>query len=93
MLGLVVLAWGLLVAPLAHASTHARSGHRHEHSAPASSEQHGAGSLEHLLVLACAAPTAPDLTRVSMVLTVAEVALPSSPVIESWNSVENPQGP
>ena len=93
MLGLLVLAWGLLVTPLTHALAHGRAGHRHEHSVPASPGQHGAGSLEHLLVVACAAPATPELTRVSRVLTLAEVALPSSPIVESWNSVENPQGP
>ncbi len=88
-LGLVVLAWGLLVAPLTHAWTHARDGHGHSHGVPASASQHGAGSLEHLLVVACAAPATPELTRVGTVLVLAEVARPASPVVESWNSVEN----
>ena len=93
MLGLVVLAWGLLLAPLTHASAHGRDGHGHSHGAPASPGQHGAGSLEHLLAVACAAPFVPELTRLSTTLVLLEVARPCSPVVEVWNSVENPQGP
>ena len=93
MLGLAVLAWGLLVGPLSHTVTHAR-GHVHSHGVPVSPEQpHGAGSLEHLFAVATNAPALPELTRVSTLLVLTQLERPTSPHVETWNSVEEPQGP
>ena len=93
MLGLAVLAWGLLVAPLSHALTHAR-GHVHSHGAvPVSEQSHGAGSLEHLFAVATRAPASPELMRVSTLLVLAQLERPTAPHVEAWNRVEEPQGP
>lgn len=100
-LGLVVLAWGLLVAPLAHATSHAQK-HQHVHGASRSvrnqssdqpSDQHGAGTVEHLLALATQAPPVPELQRVLTIRELAPFAQPASPSIEPWNQVEESQGP
>ena len=87
----MVLAWGLLVAPLAHALNH---GHRHSHGAlPAPSGQHGEGTVEHLLALATHAPGVPELLQVSSLVTLVQAQQPRSPQVESWNRVEESQGP
>lgn len=93
MLGLVVLAWALLVSPLLHTVAHSH-GHRHHHGAPdAPAGPHAAGSAEHLGLVALegeAAWSPPgeavDLDEppppAGLVLAVAPPAL-----------VEQPQGP
>ena len=94
MLGLAVLAFGLLVTPLSHALTHGR-GHAHSHGAlPVQSDQpHGAGSLEHLLSVATQTPVLPELMRVGTLVEVVQAERPASPDLETWNTVEEPQGP
>lgn len=87
----MVLAWGLLVAPLTHALNH---GHRHTHGAlPTPSGPHGAGSVEHLLALATQAPAVPELLPVSSGVMLVQAPQPRSPYVESWNRVEESQGP
>ena len=93
MLGLVVLAWGLLVAPVTHAFRHARDGQGHSHGALPTSEEHGGGSVEHLLAVATAAAAPLELVRVSTLVVLEEVARPLTPALVARNPVENPQGP
>jgi hypothetical protein len=93
-LGLMVLAWGLLVAPLVHTFTHAH-GHGHSHGAQPQGTPgtHGAGSVEHLLAVSTGAPPVPELSPVRMPLALARAERPRSPPLERWQSVEESQGP
>ena len=90
-LGLMVLAFGLLVAPLTHALKH---DHRHTHGAPpAQSGPHGEGAVEHLLALATQAPAVPVLLRERFLVTLVQAQRPRAPQVASWNRVEESQGP
>ncbi len=91
-LGLVLLTWGLLVAPLLHSVSHAH-GHSHSHGGLPQSAPHGAGSVEHVLALASPAPALPELTRVQVLVALSSEPMPASPQAPSWNRVEEPQGP
>jgi hypothetical protein len=70
-LGLVLLGWGLLVAPLLHGFGHDADNHHHRPAAPA---QHGQGSLEHGLVAAIA-PTPQTEWRPLLMAMVEQVPL------------------
>ena len=62
--------------------------------APGSEYQpHGAGSLEHLLSVATQTPVLPELMRVGTLVEVVQAERPASPDLETWNTVEEPQGP
>jgi hypothetical protein len=91
-LGLVVLAWGLLVAPLVHSFTHAH-GHRHTHGVPSKGAHAEPGTVEHLLAVATETPPAVDPIRIGVLLTLAELQEPLAPSLSRWNPVEQPQGP
>jgi hypothetical protein len=91
-LGLVLLAWGLLVAPLLHSLTHAH-GHAHSHAGLPTKAPHGTGSVEHLLALASPAPALPEVTRVQVLLALASEVEPVAPDVRCWHRVEQPQGP
>lgn len=66
-LGLVALAWGLLVAPLVHREVHSHAGGKHSHG-PVKSGQHGVGSVEHQAVsfVAAAVMAVPVWVAVSL---------------------------
>ena len=91
-LGLVVLAWGLLIAPLAHSFTHAH-GHRHTHGVPSKGAHAEPGSIEHLLAVATQTPRVEAPVRPGAVIALAQFALPSAPALNRWTPVEQPQGP
>lgn len=95
-LGLMLLAWGLLVAPALHAITHAH-GHPHHHSAPtaptAPDAPHGAGSVEHLLALATPGTATPQVVWVGHAVSRREASQPRPPDLERRSRVEVPQGP
>lgn len=92
-LGLMLLAWGLLVAPALHALTHAH-GHPHHHSVPtAPGLPHGAGSVEHLLALATTGTVTPQVFWVGHAVSPREAHPPPGPDLERPSGVEVPQGP
>lgn len=83
-LGLVVLAWCLLVAPLLHRLTHAH-GHTHAHASSA--------NFEHqTLSFTAPAETTPLLALVTR-LELARVGQPAAPAVEPQRRVEQSQAP
>ena len=96
-LGLLVLAWGLLVAPVAHAFTHAH-GHAHTHGAPSkkSPAPHTApdgGGVEHLRAVATEGAVVEAPLRLASVAALTELRAPRAPALARWTSAEQPQGP
>lgn len=83
-LGLLALAWCLLVAPMLHRLTHAH-GHSHTHATSANFEHQN---------LSFTAPSGPPL-MVAMVtrLEVAREVRPAAPSVESLRRVEQSQAP
>lgn len=99
MLGLVVLGWGLLVAPLLHRETHAH-GATHSHGAPSKQpskqapvDQHGAGSLEHGSFALAGAPALPIAVVVQLASTVTPALAPEAPWRAPARRVEQSQAP
>jgi len=92
-LGLLLLAFGLVVAPLLHRVEHG-DGHSHHHGSSTPDEsRHGEGSLEHQL----ASFTAPSLTVEPIFFAVA-LAKPRAHQQRAPNAsdrwtAEQPQGP
>lgn len=91
-LGLVVLAWGLLVSPLLHSLAHAHA-HGHEHGAPARSTGHGAGSLEHHAAAFLETPAHVELTSTWLLVSRSRPLEPRAPWFEHVGGVELAQGP
>ncbi|MFO0600341.1 MAG: hypothetical protein U0228_33840 [Myxococcaceae bacterium] len=89
-LGLVLLGWGLLVAPLLHASTHAH-GHAHSHGLPQG--PHGAGTLEHLSLACLETPALPELVPQLTIVALREPIAPAAPAVFVPRRAEQPQGP
>lgn len=86
MLGLMALAWCLVVAPMLHRLTHAH-GHQHTHSGPVQ------GSFEHQSVMFTQAPTMSFVAPVMLALVVREVGVPEVPELISARRVEQSQAP
>jgi hypothetical protein len=90
-LGLVVLAWGLLVAPIVHSFEH---GHRHTHGLPSDPSRHaGEGTVEHLLAIGVETQILEAPVARVLVVRLVEPRSPESAAVRRWNSVEQPQGP
>lgn len=83
-LGLVALAWCLLVAPLLHGLTHAH-GHAHTHAT--------AGNFEHQSLSFTPPAAPPVLVAVVTRLPLVRDAAPSSPAVEAPRRVEQSQAP
>ncbi|MBM4781405.1 MAG: hypothetical protein GQE15_27300 [Archangiaceae bacterium] len=87
-LGLVLLAFGLLIAPLLHGVDH---GHSHSHG-PAQS-RHGAGSLEHQS-LAFSSPAAiVEPTFFAVALGTPQATSRHAVDVSARWTAEQPQGP
>lgn len=86
MLGLVALAWCLLIAPVLHRQTHAH-GTDHSHGAPS------VGNFEHQSVTFTAGAVSPVVVPVLLALVVREVAQPVAPELVSARRVEQSQAP
>jgi len=92
-LGLLVLGWALVFAPVLHALAHAH-GHTHQHGAPSSTPvPHGAGSVEHQRALFVDAAPAPVLLAAWQPLDVARPPEPDAPFTAARLLPEQPQGP
>jgi len=92
-LGLVFLAWTLVVSPLLHGVVHAQ-GHQHRHGAPdAPPGSHGAGTAEHLGLVALEGEAAwrppEELVRPDQPLPPAGLQL----ALAAPELVEQPQAP
>lgn len=87
-LGLMLLAFGLLVAPLLHGIDH---GHSHSHGPSQSS--HGAGSLEHQSLAFASPAEVVEPTFFAVGLGVSKSASQHAPELASRWSAEQPQGP
>lgn len=93
MLGLVVLAWGLFVAPLLHRETHVH-GVAHSHgSAPVKQAPHGAGSLEHQDLAMASAPVVAQPVVVMVTVAMGRELAPASPSLAGVRRVEMAQAP
>jgi hypothetical protein len=92
-LGLVALAWGLLVAPLVHREAHSHAGGKHSHGPAKSGEQHGVGSLEHQAVSFVAAPVVQAPVLVAVAVGVPRVAVPEVVALSRLRRVEQSQAP
>ncbi len=90
-LGLMLLLFGLVLAPLLHRLGH---GHTHAHgpTTPAKAP-HGAGSLEHLDALGHEAPALQEPTLVALHVSCAQPSLPGAPRLKARLAVACPQGP
>jgi hypothetical protein len=91
-LGLVALAWGLLVAPLLHRETHAH-GHSHSHGPAQPSAPHGGGSLEHQALSFVESPAAPAPVFIATVVTLPAAPGPAWVVPSALRRVEQSQAP
>ena len=89
--GLWVLSWALVLAPLLHSVTH-EHGQAHSHGA-LPSESHGAGSTAHLQAVFVEPAVTLDVVFAAQRVAVASATSPQAPHVERWNSVEEPQGP
>ncbi|MFT3711816.1 MAG: hypothetical protein QM817_29610 [Archangium sp.] len=93
-LGLAVLAWGLLLAPLIHRDVHAHGvAHSHGPAKQQLPESHGVGSLEHQDVALGSAPVvaAPVVVVAALELPVEEQ--PCAPWVAPQRRVELSQAP
>ncbi len=94
-LGLVALAWCLLIAPVVHRETHAH-GSKHSHGAPGqlpNDGSHGSGSFEHQLVAFVAPAVAPSLSGTLLVLGQPSLVAPAAPSLRALRRVEQSQAP
>lgn len=91
-LGLVALAWGLLVAPLIHRETHTH-GHSHSHGPAQPSGQHGAGSLEHQALSFVERAPAPAPLFIATVVRLPAAPVPAWVVPPALRRVEQSQAP
>ncbi|MFZ5439284.1 MAG: hypothetical protein ACOZQL_04705 [Myxococcota bacterium] len=91
-LGLVLLAWGLLVAPLVHRESHAH-GHRHSHGPTQPSSPHGAASLEHQALSFVEGPATPTPIFLASLLVVRPELVPQTPERRVHRRVEQSQAP
>lgn len=93
-LGLLVLGWALVVAPLVHTVEHAH-GHAHHHGAPAKGEPatHGVGSAEHLQAVVSGPAAMPVVVAVWQPLPRVEFASPEAPTLRPAFRRAQPQGP
>lgn len=90
-LGLVALAWGLLLGPLLHREVHAHGEH-HSHG-PSPRLPHGAGSVEHQAIDLTAAPALPELTYVAWAVRWAPPVAPRPVSFDAPRPVAQPQAP
>ncbi|MEW5737996.1 MAG: hypothetical protein AB1938_03665 [Myxococcota bacterium] len=92
-LGLLVLGWALVVAPVLHAVEHSH-GHAHQHGAPAQGPaSHGDGSLEHGKAVFHSSPAWPVVVAVWQPLAAPEALRPEAPALVASFRPEQPQGP
>ncbi|MDX2009643.1 MAG: hypothetical protein SFW67_05615 [Myxococcaceae bacterium] len=90
-LGLMLLLFGLVVAPLLHREGH---GHAHQHGSDVPARgTHGAGSVEHLdaLVQLAAPPAPPRFVAIATATT--PLIGRDNPVLVARVAVAQPQGP
>jgi hypothetical protein len=85
-LALLLLAWGLLAAPLLHTVEHAH-GHRHHHKAAPG------GNLEHFSALALVAPTLSAPILVATTVSRPSLTEPDPPWLTLRRLSAEPQGP
>lgn len=90
-LGLVALAWGLLLGPLLHREVHAHGDH-HSHG-PSPRLPHGAGSVEHQAIDLTAAPALPQVTFVAYAVRRAPGLAPRPVDLTAKRPVAQPQAP
>ncbi len=92
-LGLLVLAFGLVVAPLLHRFEHG-DGHAHHHgSTPPEEARHGEGSLEHQLASFTAPSLAVEPVFFAVALNQPRAHQQRGPHLNARWTVEQPQGP
>lgn len=91
-LGLLALAWCLVVAPVLHRLTHAH-GHQHTHTTPVKQQGHGDGTFEHQSVTFTAAAAAPTLTLQLVALATQPALTPTPPDLAALRRVEQPGAP
>lgn len=84
----MLLAFGLLIAPLLHGLDH---GHAHSHGP--SQASHGAGSLEHQSLAFASPADVVEPTFFAVVLGVPAATSQRSAELASRWSAEQPQGP
>lgn len=93
LLGLLVLAFGLVVAPLLHRFEHG-DGHAHRHGSSAPDDsRHGEGSLEHQLASFTAPSLAVEPIFFAVAIAVPGAARQRSPDHNARWTAEQPQGP
>lgn len=90
-LGLVVLAFGLVVAPLLHRAAH----HHDHHHGPVSpvDSSHGRGALEHQLASFTAPPQAAGPVFFAVAVAVPEPRVERAVALAPRWRDEQPQGP
>lgn len=91
-LGLLVLAFGLVVAPLLHRFEHG-DGHHHHGSRTPDESRHGEGSLEHQLASFTAPSLAVEPVFFAVALTQPRAHQQRAPQLSARWTVEQPQGP
>lgn len=91
-LGLLVLAFGLVVAPLLHRFEHGHGHHHHGSSTPDES-RHGEGALEHQLASFTAPSLAVEPVFFAVALTQPRARQPRATHVNARWTVEQPQGP
>lgn len=94
LLGLLLLAFGLVVAPLLHRFEHG-DGHAHHHhgSSTPDDSRHGEGSLEHQLASFTAPALAVEPVFFAVALAAPRAAHQRSPDTTARWTAEQPQGP
>ncbi len=91
-LGLLLLAFGLVVAPLLHRFEH-DDGHHHHGSTTPDESRHGEGALEHQLASFTAPALAVEPVFFAVALTHPRVDQQAAPQLGARWTVEQPQGP
>ncbi|MDP1921207.1 MAG: hypothetical protein Q8L14_33510 [Myxococcales bacterium] len=92
-LGLLLLAFGLVVAPLLHRFEHG-DGHGHHHGSSTPDEsRHGEGALEHQLASFTAPTLAVEPIFFAVALTQPRAHQQGAPHLTARWTVEQPQGP
>jgi hypothetical protein len=89
-LALLLLAFGLVVAPLLHSLRHA---HGHSHGPATPTAPHGAGSLEHQALAFTAAPGVSAPTFFAVALSTPALVTPAVPALHARWTTAKPQGP
>jgi hypothetical protein len=93
LLGLLVLAFGLVVAPLLHRFEHG-DGHTHHHgSSPPDDSRHGEGSLEHQLASFTSPSLAVEPVFFAVALEQPHAHQQQAPSTSARWTAEQPQGP